>query len=205
MNTKNITTIKNRARIIQTVTKIIFITGAILFFAVLIIAVFLFFASPDRFNAAKGNLNWHLSYSLTDHSSFFIEVPFKILQPLDNSLFSAKSAAIASLLSLLMVLSVILYGVNQVAKILDSTANGLTPFVLANVQSLRKLALSIIIYSLVVDLLSSLVFSVFVTKIFYANMANVHLSGLLIGGLILVIADIFNYGVFLQDEFDTTL
>lgn len=205
MSEGNIATIKKRACVIQTLIRIIFILGVIIFLAVILITLLLFFASPENFNAVKENLNWHISYSLSNHSSFFIEVPFKIMQPLDNSLFSAKYAALTSLLSLLIKLSVTLYGINQIAKILEFPANGLTPFVLANVQSLQKLALTIIIYSVILDLLVNLAYSVFVTKIFNINFANIHFSGLLVGGLILIIADIFQYGVFLQNEFDTTL
>jgi len=74
-----------------------------------------------------------------------------------------------------------------------------------NVKRLKKLAYTIIIYSVVVDLLSSLLCSIFVTKIYNLDLSNIHLSGVLIGWLIIIISDIFKYGVFLQKEFDTTL
>jgi ABC-type methionine transport system permease subunit len=201
----NITVIKKRARTIHKVIKVIFFIGVIIFFVALVAGVFLFLASPERFSAVKGSLNWHISYNLTNGSSFFIDIPFKIMQPLDSSMFSAKYAVLASLISLLIKESLILYGINQVANILKSTVNDITPFIMNNVKSLRKLAYSIIIYSVAADILSSILFSVFVTRIFLLDLSNIHLSGVLTGGLILVIADIFKYGVFLQKEFDTTL
>jgi len=205
MREENIINIKKRARTIHKVIKVIFYIEVMIFFVALIAAGFLFFAAPERFSAVKGNLNWHMSYNLTNGSSFFIDIPFKIMQPLDSSMFSAKYAVLASLTSLLIKGCLILYGINQVAIILNSTVNDINPFIMDNVKSLKKLAYSIIIYSVAADILSSIIFSVFVTKIFLLDLSNIHLSGVLTGGLILVIADIFKYGVFLQGEFDTTL
>ena len=205
MSQDNIRIIKKRASAIQKVLKVILVIGVILFFAVLIGFVVLLFASPERFNAVKGNLDWNITYNLANGSSFFINIPFKIIQPLDSSRFSAKYAALIGLFSLLITLFFVLYGINQVADILKSTANDITPFIMENVQRLKKLAYSIITYSVAADILSNLLYSVFVTKVFSINLSNIHLSGVLIGGLIFVIADIFKYGVFLQQEFDTTL
>ena len=205
MSQDNIRIIKKRASTIQKLIKVILIIGVIFSFAILISCVVLFFASSERFNAVKGNLDWSMNYKLTNGSSFFINIPFKIMQPLNASMFIAKNAAITSLFALLINTSLMLYGLKQIANILNSTANDITPFIMDNVKSLKKLAYTIILYSAAVDLLSSLLFTLFVTNIVSLNLATIHLSGVLVGGLILVIADIFKYGVFLQQEFDTTL
>lgn len=205
MNQENIRIIKKRAGFMYKLVKITFILGVILFLAVMLGSAFLIFASPEKFNAVKGNLDWSITYTLEKGSSFFINVPFKILQPLDSSRFSAKYAALTSLFSLLINLSLILFGIKQVSNILNSTSKDLTPFIRDNAKSLKKLACSIIIYSLASDILASLLFSIFVTHIFSINLSNIHLSGLLVGGLIYLIGEIFTYGIFLQNEFDTTL
>lgn len=205
MSQENIRIIKKRASEIQKVINIILLFGVILSFAALLVIVFLFFASPDKFNAVKGNLDWSINYTLTNGSHFFINIPFKLIQPLNSNMFSAKNAAITSVVTIFLRTFLILFGINQVANILKSTANDITPFIMVNVHRLKKLAYSIITYSVAADILSNLLYSVFVTKIFSINLSNIHLSGVLIGGLIFVIADIFKYGVFLQQEFDTTL
>lgn len=205
MSQENIRIIKKRASAIQKVISVILFFGVILSFVALIVAVFLFFASPDKFNAVRGNLDWSINYTLTNSSHFSINIPFKLIQPLNSNMFSAKYAAIISFVTIFLRTSLILYGINQVANILKSTANDITPFIMANVVRLKKLAYSIITYSVAADLLSNLLYSIFVTKIFFLNLSNIHLSGVLIGGLIFVIADIFKYGAFLQQEFDTTL
>lgn len=205
MSQDNIRIIKKRASNIQGVIEFIFLIGVILSFALLIAFVVLFFASPEKFNAVKESMDWNVTYKLTNSSSFFIKIPFTKIQPIDSSMFNAKYAAITSLFSLLIDTSLILYGIKQVSNILKSTANDITPFIMDNVRSLKNLAYLIIIYSAAVDLLSRLLCSIFVTKIYTLNLSNIHISGVLIGGLILVMADIFKYGVFLQKEFDTTL
>ncbi|SHJ15714.1 DUF2975 domain-containing protein [Desulfosporosinus lacus] len=167
--------------------------------------VFSIIASPERFTAVKGNLNWRVSYNLSNSSSFFIDIPYKIMQPIYTPTFSAKYAIISSLFSILIKVSITLFGLYQVVDILKSTLNDLTPFIMDNVKRLKKLAYSIIVYSVVADILSSILFSTLVTRVYMLNLSNIHLSGVLVGGLILVIADIFKYGVYLQNEFDTTL
>lgn len=201
----NIRSIKKRANNIQGVIDFFSIILIILVVAIFIALVFVFVASPERFNAVKGSSDWNVTYKLTNDSSFFINIPFKIIQPTGSSMFSAKYAALTGLFTIFINLSFVLYGINQVANILKSTANDITPFIMKNVKRLKKLAYTIIIYSVVVDLLSSLLCSIFVTKIYNLDLSNIHLSGVLIGWLILIISDIFKYGVFLQKEFDTTL
>lgn len=205
MSKNNLVAIKKRAGTIQSILKLILNIGVIICVVVFIGLIISFLASPDRFYAVKGTTDWSLHYKLTDMSSFFLSVPFEIIQPLDINSFSVKYAAITCLFTFLLRISLILYGIKQVEIILRSMAIDISPFTISNVKSLKKLARIIIIYSVAVDVLSSLLFSAFVTKVFYLNLSSIHLSGLLIGGVILVIADIFQYGVFLQNEFDSTL
>ena len=205
MSKENITNIKKRARTIHNFISVILLIGVIIFIGVFIAVVFSIIASPERFTAVKGDLNWHVSYNLSNSSSFFIDIPYKIMQPIDTPMFSAKYAAISSLLSILIKVSITLFGLYQVVNILKYPLNDLTPFIMHNVKRLKKLAFSIIVYSVVADILSSILFSPLVTRVYMLNLSNIHLSGVLVGGLILVIADIFKYGVYLQNEFDTTL
>ncbi|WP_088185790.1 DUF2975 domain-containing protein [Desulfosporosinus sp. FKA] len=197
--------IKSRATILHKIIILIFFLGIISVFAVLSASVYFSFASPDKFNAVKGNLDWSISYTLENGSTFFIIIPFKIMQPLGPRMFSAKDALITYLLSSLLGFTLILYGIKQIANILKSTANDITPFTLGNAKNLRKLTYSIITYSLLSDTLSNVLCSLFVTKIFWVELSNIHFSALLLGGLIFIIAEIFQYGVYLQNEYDTTL
>lgn len=205
MSQDNIESLQKRASSIHIVMELIFVIGAIIFVAGIIGFIYLFFASPARFNAVKGNLDWSITYKLTNGSSFFINIPFKVLQPLDNNMINVKSALLTGLFSLIIKDSFIMYGIKLAADFLNSVTNDKTPYVIPNVKRIKKIAYSIIIYSVAVDTLSSILYSIFVTRIFAFDLSNVHLSGVLIGGLILVIADLVKYGVFLQKEFDAKL
>lgn len=202
---KDIGKIRRRANIIHKVIKLIFILGVLLIFAGLIASVFFFLASPENFNAVKGNMDWSINYTLANGSHFFIIIPYKIIQPLDSSRFSAKYALITYLISALLSLSLSLYGIKQILNILKSTVKDITPFIMDNAKSLKKLAYTIVTYSVVADILANILCSAFVIKIFTFDLSNIHLSGVLVGGLIFIIADIFQYGVYLQNEYDTTL
>ena len=205
MSQSNIRIIKERANNLQVLMKFLSIIILILSFAVLIAFVVSFFASPERFNAVKGSLDWNIAYKLNNGSSFFMKIPFVKIHPMDNTLFNAKYAATITLFLTFTSTALIFYGIKQISNILNSTAHDITPFIMDNVISLKKLAFTTIIYSVAVDLLSNTLFSIFVTKIFTLDISNIHLSGVLPGMLIFAIADIFKYGVFLQKEFDTTL
>lgn len=137
---KEIGRIRSRTNIIHKIVKFIFFLGLMIFFAGLVASILFFFVSPEKFNAVKGNLNWSINYTLDNGSTFFTVIPFKIIQPLDSSLFSAKSAIITYLLSSLFGLSLILYGIKKIVKILESTARDITPFIMDNAKSLKKLA-----------------------------------------------------------------
>ncbi|MGC7870595.1 hypothetical protein ACPUYX_03570 [Desulfosporosinus sp. SYSU MS00001] len=205
MSRDNLESLQKRASSIHIVMEIIFVIGIIIFLAVFMGFIYSIFASPERFNAVKGNIDWSITNKLTNGSSFFINIPFKVLQPLGNSMINAKNAFLVGVSSLLVKVFLIIYGIKQAADFLNSISNDKAPYVILNVKRIKKIAHVIILYSVLVDTLSSLLYSIFVTRIFTLDLSNVHLSGVLIGGFILVIADLFKYGVFLQEEFDAKL
>ncbi|KLU64387.1 hypothetical protein DEAC_c35890 [Desulfosporosinus acididurans] len=209
MSRDNLESLQKRAGSIHIVMEIIFVIGAIIFVAAMIGFIYFFFAPQDKFNVVKGTIDWSITYRLTGSSSFFINMPLNILQPLENSMVVAKHAFLTSMFLLLVKVSLIIYGVKQAADFLNSIANDKAPYVIRNVKRIKKIAYVLIFYSVAVDILSCLLYLIFVTKIFTLDLANVHLSGILSGvlsgGFILVIADLFKYGVFLQDEFNAKL
>lgn len=202
MSEENIEVIQKRASSIHMIMEIIFVIGAIIYLAALIGCIYLSFASQERFYAVKGNLDWSITYKLTNGSSFFIKIPFTDIQPSENIMFSAKKALLTCLSTLLIKASFVIYGIKLAADFLNSIANHLPLFMINNAKRIKKISYLIIIYSAVVDPLTNVLYSIFITKRFTLDLASFHLSGVLIGGLILVIADIFEYGVILQKEFD---
>src|SRR5699024_4333277 len=137
---------------------------------------------------------------------FFVTVPFSILQPLSTDMFQAKAAFLTFILfSIFIFILVLLYGVKHVKNILLSITEDHTPFLNHNVTRLRNLAYVIISYALVRYFIVNLAIILFVTHIFRINLMNVSLSGLMVGFLLSIGSQIFRYGAYLQEEYDTTL
>ncbi len=164
------------------------------------------FLSSTIFHIEKSTEFWYLSIAMVGGGDFFIGVPFKLLpQFIDESTIQAKSGFITMFtFFLLPFFMVFFYGVRQIKFILESMSHTLTPFTEKNALRLKKLAWTVIIYSLVGKLLINLMMILFVTNTISVNI-DVDLTGVFVGASLLIIANIFQYGAFLQEEYDTTL
>ncbi len=200
-----IVSLEKRAGSIKNILTLIFIIGILLLLAALIASSILLFAPEQNFTAEKGNLDWFVKYNLSTGTAFGVFIPFKIIQSLDIEMFSAKSAFLVYLVSSALLNLIILYGLKQVINILNTITQDTTPFNIHNVRRLNRIALSIFVYSVAVDPIRNLLGWAFVTKIFAFDLSTIHLSGILIASIIFIIANVFEYGVFLQDEVDATL
>jgi hypothetical protein len=207
MNQSNVLNIKKRAKSIQLTVKIVFYGLIILSVALLIIILALSRASQESFTAIKDTNAWSIIYKLSDKWSFNLSIPFKIIQPSTPHIFSAKSAFLIYLISVLAFrIPIILYGIKQILDISTSTVDDVTPFKLENAIRLKKLGNSIIAYSLFADLFLNILNNIFVVRLLSINLSNIlHIEGILAGILILAISGVFKYGVYLQNEYDATL
>ncbi|AHF11212.1 MULTISPECIES: DUF2975 domain-containing protein [Dehalobacter] len=204
MRQDNIIYLKERTRTINNILSIIFIIGIILLFATLIVCFILFFTPEQGFTVEKGNLDWFIEYNLANGTTFGVYIPFSIIQSVAIERFNAKSAFLTYLVSSSILNIIILYGIKQVIDILNTILKSTTPFNTNNVIRLKKIVLSIIIYSVAADPIKNFLGCVFVTKIYYFDFSNIHISGILIAVLISIIADVFKYGILLQEKVDTT-
>jgi hypothetical protein len=205
MSEENIKNIQKRAGSIHIITEIIVVIGTMIFLAALIGCIYLSFASQERFYAIKDNLDWSINYKVTNSSSFFIKIPFTAIQTSENIMFNAKHALLTCFSALLIKASFVIYGTKLASDFLNSIANDIPIFMRKNAKRIKRISYLIIIYSAAADILTKVLYSIFITQKFTLDLADFHLSGVLVGGLILVIADIFEYGVFLQQEFDAKL
>ena len=206
-NQDNINIIKKKAGKIHKVLMFLFIIGIISVAADMIANVVMIFVSPEKFNAVQESFDWTINYTrpFGNPPLYPIHIPFRIIPP--SLEFSAKYAAITYLFSqYLLIYSFVIYGNKQVLNIFKSAANDITPFIMDNVKSIKNIAYTIIIYSVLVDNLTRFLCTLFVTQTYVSfNFGNFNIQGILLGTLIFFIADIFKYGVFLQKEFDETL
>ncbi|MDP4178037.1 MAG: DUF2975 domain-containing protein [Bacillota bacterium] len=206
MNENKPNLLKTRVKVTQSILKLIFIVGILTLILAILFIITLSFTSKDNFNISKLENGWYLTYNLSKVSFLSFSVPYRIIQPVDNSLINAKLAFLIYLLSrILIYLSASLYGIKQIINILTSTINDYSPFNKSNIKSLKKLAFLIIGFSIIADLLLDIICCLFVTRIFLIDLSNISIYGIFIGFLILIISDIFEYGVYLQNENDTLL
>lgn len=206
MNTEAILQIKRRSRKILTFVNLLIWGACILTLIGIGLLVWASFLPKESFTAEQGIALWSLSVDQNSGGGFFLTVPFRILQPLSPNMFEAKTAFIVYLSSwMITFVSVLLYGMKQVRTILGSIVNSHTPFMRENANSFKKLAVAVIGYSLLGDLILNLAMVLFVTGIFNITLSNISISGLVIGLLLLIVSQIFSYGAYLQEEVDTTL
>ena len=205
MYQNNIIIIKKRARVFQIIMKLILVCGIVVLLATFFIAIVLLFASEERFNAVKGNLNWFVEYKINETKSLGVYIPYEIIQPLNENLLNSKSALITYLFSKSIIyIPLILYSVKQITDILSSIVNDKTPFIMDNTRRFTKLAYNNNLFNCA-DIIFSLLCWIFVTKRFLINLSTIQLSSILLGGFLLLFAELIKYGAFLQEEFDTTL
>jgi len=206
-NQVNINSIKEKAGKIHKVFMFLFIIGIIFVGINMIANVVMIFVSPEKFNAVQESFDWTINYirPFGNPPLYPIHIPFRIIPP--SLEFSAKYAAITYLFSqYLLGYSCFIYGCKQVLNIFESAANDITPFIMDNVKSIKNIATTIIAFSVIVDNLTSILCTLFVTHTYVSfHFGNFNINGIILGTIIFFIADIFKYGVFLQKEFDETL
>ena len=110
MEDNDIVRIKQRVLRIKGIFKIVLYLGLLFISMLFVFSIFACFSPQEKFNAVKGNNDWNVSYMFINGASFGGTVSFKIMQPLSNIMFSAKTAFITFIFTLLLMkLPVILY------------------------------------------------------------------------------------------------
>ncbi|MDL4842089.1 DUF2975 domain-containing protein [Aquibacillus rhizosphaerae] len=214
MNTTNIANSKKLSLKIITVLNVIIWFNILYFIASIVLLVWASFLPEQAFFAEKGVGHWSLgvntkgNVSTNGNISFSSLVPFAILQPSFPSMFEleAKAAYITYFSThTLTSMPAFLYGAIQIKKILTSITDDDTPFSHKNVQRFKHLAYVVIGYALFSKVIISIAIGIFVTNIFSITLTTISLSGIVGGFLLLIVAQIFQYGAYLQNEHDTTL
>lgn len=158
----------------------------------------------------KGIRGWFYSVTLPTGiggSSFMIErsIPSTILQFFPIEWINIKAAIIIdSLFSLVLLLVIINIGLKKLSNLTNDILKGESPFQFKHTNSIRKISIIIVLYSTMKNTALCILFSMFVTDVFSVTFEFIW-SGIIIGVLGYIFCDITEYGLFLQDEYDTTL
>jgi len=99
----------------------------------------------------------------------------------------------------------VLLGIYNIKQLIKPPITGKTPFTMCSVKNIRIIGLCVLIYYLFIDMFCNIIFSALITKVHFYSYSNIHIEGLFLGLIIFVIAEIFKQGIYLQEEFDTTL
>jgi len=132
-------------------------------------------------------------------------IPKNILQfvPIDYINIPA-AIVIAFLMSNLLPFILVIIGLKKMTDLTTDMLNKESPFQLKHVKSVRKLSYLILLYSTLGNTLLCILISLFVTDYFSVTF-DFAWSGILIGIMGYIFSDITEHGIFLQDEYDTTL
>jgi len=188
-----------------------FYYACIVFTALGLIALIYMFSIPDSaISFERGIRGWIYSVNmpLGIGSAFFGltgEIPKAILQFLPLDMINIRAAIIVdSLISKILLFIISIIGLKKINNLTSDMLNNKTPFQEKHIHSLRRLSYVILLYSTLGNTLLSILTSIFVTDIFLVTVVF-SWTGILIGVLGYVFSDITEYGLFLQDEYDTTL
>ncbi|MBF4693582.1 hypothetical protein [Fusibacter ferrireducens] len=137
--------------------------------------------------------------------TLFHTIPTTILQFLPVKYINVQAAImIDSIISLFCLIILINLGLKKLVNLTQDILNNESPFQLKHIKSFRIFAFIVMLYSTLGNTVLCILFSIFVTG-FMSVTFDFMWSGVFFGILGYIFSDIAEYGLFLQDEYDTTL
>jgi hypothetical protein len=132
-------------------------------------------------------------------------IPSNLLQLIPIDMINVNAAIIInSIINIMLLLLLVIVGLKKLINLTNDILNGKSPFQLKHIRSLRTFSFVIILYSTLGNTLLCILFSIFVTG-FMSITFDFIWSGVFIGIIGYIFSDITEYGLFLQDEYDSTL
>lgn len=133
------------------------------------------------------------------------DIPNNILQFVSIEKINVSAAIIInSLISDTLFFIILILGLKKLLNLTAAMLKNETPFQLKYIKSLRHFSYIILLYSTLSNTVLSLLNSLFVVNFFYFTF-DFKWSGVLFGIVGYIFSDITEYGLFLQDEYDSTL
>ncbi|ERJ12061.1 DUF2975 domain-containing protein [Haloplasma contractile] len=180
-------------------TKVMFF-GTIIFGSLFIMAgIVVLILDRDWFTVTEAMMG-----SLTFDFNSAVEINASELIDQDINL---KSVVLATCFSIPVIFGLVAVILHYLSRILSSLKDN-TPFTNENVKSLKVIAWSIIISSVLVPAVETFIFTMIIHSTGIEQLDSVFsidLTALFVGFLLLILSHIFNYGTYLQKEYDQTL
>lgn len=200
---KNINNLNDLLKVFYYATFLLCFIGTVTILATLLL--------PDTaITFERGIHEWFYSINLPigiGSMAFTVQssIPSTILHLIPIEMINIKAAIIIdSFIGAILLIVLINIGLKKLTNLTKDILNKESPFQLKHIKSLRKFSFVIILYSTVGNTVVCVLFSIFVTG--FMNITfDFMWSGIFIGILGYIFSDITEYGLFLQDEYDTTL
>ena len=174
--------------------------------SIIIVLATLFYASfqsNSRFEAIHESQGWLITAHITNNITSPITISHFIMQFLQEDMINAKHAFLLYSFVQVMLRGLFTYcGTIILIRILKDIVSGNTPFRKKHINGIKMISIFIIIWFGLKDMILNILFDIFITKIFLINLSNIHLNGFLLGIVVYVIAEIFEYGKLLQEDVD---
>ena len=172
----------------------------ILFVVMLIGGIVSFYLSADQFQLEIGVSHWKITAQISNYFSLFADIPFHILQSTTFAFHTKTAFLIFHFAKSIVTFAAIICVIYLVKKIVISFSEN-SPFTPQNVKRVQIIGYIIIGYFGLVDLLVSLCLNIFVMDNISIYLFGVFRPlGLGLGFLLLLLAKVFQYGVFLQNK-----
>jgi len=190
---------KMLAKILKNASIILFWVAAALF-GIFLLANFVLIFIPGKDLILPANLSGSFSGSINGISIFRVNPQTNgniMIKPVLQALFLWLTVGAA-------MVAVILFEVKKILK----TVCADNPFEKSNSKNLTVIACALIVGSLTVNIFAARFASAVIKALQIANMSlgySIDLTLLLTGILILILAGVFRYGNYLQEEVDSTL
>jgi len=188
-----------------------FYYASIVFTSLGLIALSFIFKIPDSaISFERGIRGWIYSVSmpLGIGTAFFRisgEIPKSILHFIPIHMINIRAAIVVDfLISHIVPFIIIIIGLRETGNLTTDMLNNKTPFQAKHIHSLRKISYIVLLYSTLGNTLICILISIFAADYFSVTVVFSWI-GVLIGVLGYIFSDITEYGLFLQDEYDTTL
>lgn len=203
--------IKNRAltriKVISIIVKISFYANIIGFIIAIGLMVYIGNSPMEKFEIIEEGQIYSVRFYVKENTYFIQEIPGTYIhEDLLSETNLRKLYLTYDFLSTRTTHLIFIFLLSRLVKILNSVIKLDSPFIKGNVRCIRQVALVIFVRALCYDAYVSF----FTTKVVFDRASwSMYTSGMekefLLAIVIFIVAEIFSYGIFLQEEYDTTL
>lgn len=187
-----------------------------MFYCVLILFVFtitstISILSKDdgEISLIQGDDEWEYRYESQVLSRFesssFDNIGYHTLQRLPVETINVKGLIVSvNFVKYILVQMIILVFLRGLIQWIKGVEDHVSPFDMTYINRMRKLAIILLLYGFLSNALLQILISLFATGVFWVSI-HIDMTYIFCGALCFILADVFEHGVFLQEEYNATV